>query len=152
MSLFLIRPFRQKSRNRVSVLRYNHATGEFMAQILIAEDEKDIRELVGFTLKLIGHTSILAGNGQEAIDLLNDHHVDLILMDLRMPILTGKEAAEKIKKNPKTSQIPIVFMTAKDQDPAITGEIANGVEYISKPFSVDGLQKKVSEILSNQSS
>lgn len=123
-----------------------------MAQILIAEDEKDIRELVGFTLKLIGHSSILAGNGQEAIDLLSENKVDLILMDLRMPVLAGKEAAEIIKNNPETCQIPIIFMTAKDQDPAITGEIANGVEYISKPFSVDGLQKKVSDVLSSQSS
>jgi CheY-like chemotaxis protein len=122
-----------------------------MAQILIAEDEKDIRELVGFTLKLIGHSSLLAGNGQEALDLLNSNQVDLILMDLRMPVLAGKEAAEKIKNNPTTCNIPIIFMTAKDQDPAITGEIANGVEYISKPFSVDLLQKKVTEVLSSQS-
>ncbi len=118
-----------------------------MAQILIAEDEKDIRELVGFTLKLTGHTAILAGNGREAIDILKKDPVDLILMDLRMPVMTGREAAEAIKKDPKTRDIPIIFMTAKDQDPAISGEIANGVEYIAKPFSVEGLQKKVDEVL-----
>lgn len=118
-----------------------------MAQILVAEDEKDIRELVGFTLKLAGHDVRYAMNGQEAVDLVKEFSPDLILMDLRMPVLGGKEAADEIRSIPQTSQIPIIYLTARDQDPMITGQIANGVDYIAKPFSIELLNKKVAEVL-----
>jgi CheY-like chemotaxis protein len=123
-----------------------------MAQILVAEDEKDIRELVGFTLKLAGHEVRFASNGQEVLDLIKQGIPDLILMDLRMPVLGGKEAAEVLKKDPQTSSIPIIYLTARDQDPTITGQISNGAEYIAKPFSIEMLNKKVSEVLARHSS
>jgi CheY-like chemotaxis protein len=73
-------------------------------------------------------------------------------MDLRMPVLGGKEAAEVLKKDPQTSSIPIIYLTARDQDPTITGQISNGAEYIAKPFSIEMLNKKVSEVLARHSS
>lgn len=121
-----------------------------MAKVLIAEDEKDIRELIAITLKLSGHTVITANNGEEAVKAAVQELPDIILMDLRMPRMNGSEAARKIKKTQGLSQIPIVFLTARDQDPEITGLIASGVEFINKPFSIEQLTRRVNEILARK--
>lgn len=121
-----------------------------MAKVLIAEDEKDIRELIAITLKLSGHTVITANNGEEAVKKAAQELPDIILMDLRMPRMNGSEAARKIKKTQGLSQIPIVFLTARDQDPEITGLIASGVEFINKPFSIEQLTRRVNEILARK--
>jgi two-component system, OmpR family, alkaline phosphatase synthesis response regulator PhoP len=121
-----------------------------VAKVLIAEDEKDIRELIAITLKLSGHTVITANNGEEAVKAAVQELPDIILMDLRMPRMNGSEAARKIKKTQGLSQIPIVFLTARDQDPEITGLIASGVEFINKPFSIEQLTRRVNEILARK--
>ena len=118
-----------------------------MAKILIAEDERDIRELVGFTLQLSGHQLVYATNGEEAIRQAGAENPDLILMDYRMPVMNGDEAAKKIHNDPKLSTIPVIFLTAKEQDPTIAGQIAHGAHFIAKPFSIDQLNRKVMEVL-----
>ena len=66
-----------------------------MAKILIAEDERDIRDLVAFTLRFAGHEVVAVGNGAEAVETARLEIPDLILMDVRMPRMTGYEACEK---------------------------------------------------------
>jgi len=118
-----------------------------MAKILVAEDERDIRELVKLTLSLAGHTVFTAANGLEAIKVAQKEHPDLILIDYRMPRMNGSEAAEKFKSMEEFKRTPIAFLTARDQDAEISGMIANGVEFINKPFSIDQLTRRVTEIL-----
>lgn len=118
-----------------------------MAKILVAEDEKDIRDLVGFTLKLAGYEVIFAVNGAEAISLAKQDQPDLVLMDMRMPVMTGEEAADLLQNNPETVSIPIIFLTARDSDPHISGIISRGMDYICKPFSIEQLTNKVKETL-----
>jgi two-component system alkaline phosphatase synthesis response regulator PhoP len=118
-----------------------------MAKILVAEDEKDIRELVELTLKLAGHTVFTASNGEDAVKSAIKVHPDLILLDFRMPRMNGDEAAEKLRSMDEFKKIPIAFLTARDQDAEISGMIANGVEFINKPFSIDQLTRRVKEIL-----
>jgi two-component system, OmpR family, alkaline phosphatase synthesis response regulator PhoP len=118
-----------------------------MSKILVAEDEKDIRELVGFTLQLAGHQIDFASNGEEAIRHAKLDHPDLVILDYRMPVMNGDIAAEKMKADPQLSHIPIVFLTAKEKDPAIAGQIANGYHFIAKPFSIDQFNRKIKEVL-----
>lgn len=89
-----------------------------MANILVAEDERDIRELINFTLMFAGHTVTLASNGAEAVDLAKAAPVkpDLIMMDVRMPRMTGYEACRQMKTIDDLKNIPIVFLSAKGQD------------------------------------
>lgn len=122
-----------------------------MPKILIAEDERDIRELVGFTLRLAGHETIFAVNGQEAIKLCELEQPDLVLMDMRMPVMTGEEAALQMKESPTLSKIPILFLTAREQTIEIAGQIAQGANILAKPFSIDQLNKKVRDLLSSAS-
>jgi DNA-binding response OmpR family regulator len=117
-------------------------------RILVAEDERDIRELIGFTLRFAGLDVTLTRNGIEAVEQAPILKPDLIMLDVRMPRMTGYEACRVLKDNPDTCQIPIVILSAKGQE----GEIQEGIEsgadhYIVKPFAPDELTKRVKEIL-----
>jgi len=119
-----------------------------MAKILIAEDERDIRDLIAFTLRFAGHEIITAVNGEEACNLAKEVLPDLILMDVRMPKMTGYEACKVIRGDKSTENIPVVFLSAKGQEAEVqTGIEAGAVDYILKPFSPDQLASRVQVIL-----
>ena len=119
-----------------------------MAKILIAEDEPDIRDLVGFTLRFGGHTIVMAGNGAEAVEKAKAEQPDMILMDVRMPRMTGYEACQLMKTDPLTADIPVVFLTANGQDAEIkAGLDAGAVGYLIKPFAPMELTARVAELL-----
>jgi len=119
-----------------------------MAHILIAEDERDIRELIKFTLTFAGHQITEAVNGEEAVEKAKEIIPDLIMTDVRMPKMTGYEACKVIKENDSTKHIPVVILSAKGQDEEKDlGREAGADEYIVKPFAPDQLTKRVAEIL-----
>ncbi len=119
-----------------------------MVKILVAEDEKDIRELIAFTLRFANFEVVMAGNGAEAVDQAQAEQPDLILMDVRMPKMTGYEACRVLKEQPDTASIPVVFLSAKGQDAEIQQGIDSGAEeYILKPFAPDELTRQVRDIL-----
>ena len=119
-----------------------------MTKILVAEDERDIRELIGFTLRFAGFEVVLAVNGIEAVEKVAQEQPDLVMLDVRMPKMTGYEACRRLKENPETSDIPIVFLSAKGQEGEIEQGLASGaLEYIVKPFAPDELTSQVKEIL-----
>ena len=116
--------------------------------ILVAEDERDIRELIVFTLQLSGFTVYEVPNGKVAVDKASEIQPDLILMDVRMPIMTGYEACEVLKSQDNTKDIPIVFLSAKGQEAEVnTGLELGAEEYFLKPFSPDELTERVNVIL-----
>src|SRR5258706_5005406 len=120
-----------------------------MAKILIAEDERDIRELIEFTITAYaGHQVFKAANGQEAVEMAPQVMPDLIMMDVRMPRMTGYEACRELKKIDTVKDIPVVFLSAKGQESEIdTGLDAGAYDYILKPFAPDQLATRVAEIL-----
>ena len=120
-----------------------------MAKILIAEDERDIRELIEFTLMAYaGHEVFKAANGVEAVELAPKVMPDLIMMDVRMPRMTGYEACRELKKIDSVKDIPVVFLSAKGQESEIDiGLDAGAYDYILKPFAPDQLAVRVGEIL-----
>jgi DNA-binding response OmpR family regulator len=123
-----------------------------MASILVAEDERDIRELIAFTLQFAGHQITQAANGAVAVELAPQVKPDLIMMDVRMPKMSGYEACKALKEIEEVKHIPVVFLSAKGQD----DEVANGIEagavaYILKPFAPDELTRRIGEILDDVS-
>jgi CheY-like chemotaxis protein len=119
-----------------------------MAKILIAEDERDIRDLIAFTLRFAGHEVFTASNGEEAVELAPKVNPDLILMDVRMPRMTGYEACKIMKADPDLKDIPVVFLSAKGQESEIQQGLASGAEeYLLKPFAPDQLTSRVKVIL-----
>ncbi len=116
--------------------------------ILVAEDERDIRELFVLFLEMDNFNVIVARNGEEAIAQAKVHRPDLILMDVRMPKLTGYQACELLKAVPETREIPIVFLSAY----ANVDEVKHGLElgaekYLAKPITPDVLNRHVTEVL-----
>jgi DNA-binding response OmpR family regulator len=119
-----------------------------MAKILIAEDERDIRELVSFSLQFGGFTVVHAINGAEAVEQAQKELPDLILMDVRMPKMTGYEACRQMKTIDAIRDIPVVFLSAKGQESEIQAGLEVGAEeYILKPFAPDELVKQVQAVL-----
>lgn len=119
-----------------------------MARILIAEDERDIRDLITFTLSFAGHQVTAASNGEEALQKALQIIPDLILMDVRMPRMTGYEACKRMKQENSIKHIPVAFLSAKGQESEVqTGLEVGAVEYILKPFSPDELTERVKQLL-----
>jgi DNA-binding response OmpR family regulator len=119
-----------------------------MAKILVAEDEKDIRELIVFSLTFAGFEVLMAVDGEDAVQKTLENQPDLIMMDVRMPRMTGYEACAKIKGIPETKDIPVVMLSAKGQEAEIqTGLNVGAYEYILKPFAPDELIQRVRDIL-----
>ena len=119
-----------------------------MAKILIAEDERDIRDLVTFTLQFAGYEVVSAANGSEAVEIARAEMPDLIMMDVRMPVMTGYEACRVLKEDGPTQNIPVVFLSAKGQEQEVqSGMDAGAIDYILKPFSPENLTRRVEEIL-----
>src|SRR6476646_7351883 len=120
-----------------------------MKRILIAEDERDIRDLIAFTLRFAGYEVLTVNSGEEALQMTRQELPDLVLTDVRMPKMTGYEACKQIKADPKTQHIPVVFLSAKGQEAEVQSGMAAGAdEYLLKPFAPDQLTRKVAEILS----
>ena len=125
-----------------------------MAHILVAEDERDIRELINFTLMFAGHTVTQAANGEEAVQLAekalaDGSKPDVIMMDVRMPKMTGYEACRQLKLNEAFKDTPVIFLSAKGQDEEIqSGMSVGAAAYILKPFSPDDLTRRVAALIS----
>ena len=119
-----------------------------MVKILIIEDEKDIRQLLIYTLQYAGFTVIAGRDGEDAVRLAEEEMPDVILMDVRMPRLDGYEACKLIKTNEKTAHIPVVFLSAKGQDTEIDKGFEVGAsDYLLKPFTPTELIERVKLIL-----
>ncbi|HVM72884.1 MAG TPA: response regulator [Anaerolineales bacterium] len=121
-----------------------------MTKILIAEDERDIRDLITFTLTFAGFQVVAASNGEEALNLARQEIPDLILMDVRMPRMTGYEACTLMKKDDKLKDIPVIFLSAKGQDSEIQAGIqAGATDYLLKPFAPDQLTERIQTVLAH---
>jgi DNA-binding response OmpR family regulator len=117
-------------------------------KILVAEDEPDIRGLIVFSLQYAGFDVLEAQNGEEAVRLATKKKPDLILLDVRMPKMTGYEACAMLKEQASTRHIPIVFLSARGQEAEIKRGLELGAEeYILKPFAPDELYRRVEGIL-----
>ena len=119
-----------------------------MVKILIAEDERDIRDLITFTMGFAGFEVIAAASGEEALNLARREIPDLILLDVRLPVMTGYEVCTALKGDKGLENIPVIFLSAKGQESEIqAGLRAGGEIYIVKPFAPDQLTVQIKTVL-----
>ena len=122
-------------------------------KILVVEDDSNIEQLVLFKLKNSGFQVFSAHNGVEAIEFLKKNSVDLVVTDVMMPLMGGKELVMELKKNPDTKTIPIVMLTSRTLEKEIVEGFALGVEdYIKKPFSPQELIVRIKTVLARSKS
>ncbi|NLK97255.1 response regulator transcription factor [Defluviitalea saccharophila] len=109
--------------------------------ILIADDEEDIRNLIKISLEENGYTVLTAQNGKEAWDILTAQKVDLAILDVMMPMMDGFNLLRKIREY---STIPVIFLTARTDDMyKVLGLGLGADDYLSKPFSIAELVARV---------
>ena len=105
--------------------------------ILVADDDPDILSIVSMSLETQGYTVHKATNGREAVDLARQHHPDLILMDMMMPVVSGYEAVGELKADAATRDIVIVGLSAKAMATDMERASDVGIDgYITKPFRI----------------
>jgi two-component system cell cycle response regulator DivK len=105
--------------------------------IVVADDDPDILSIVSMSLEAQGYVVHKAANGREAIDLAREHHPDLILMDMMMPLVSGYEAVSALKADPDTKDIPVVGLSAKAMASDMERATDVGIDgYITKPFRI----------------
>jgi len=121
-----------------------------MAKIMVVDDEESLRELAIAIFSAEGYEVIVAASGQECLDTLKTTKPDLILMDMMMPSMSGRETVEKIRGNPETKDLKVVFLTvARFSETGKDALKKMGVlDYITKPFDNDDLISKVKELTS----
>ena len=116
--------------------------------ILVVEDDSDIRELISFNLSNQGHQVFEANNGELGIEKAREKIPDLILLDLMLPGIHGLDVCRIIKADQETKDIPIIMVTAMGQEEDIVKGLETGADdYITKPFSIKVLLARVSAVL-----
>ena len=117
--------------------------------ILVADDDPDILSIVSMSLETQGYTVHKATNGREAVDLARQHHPDLILMDMMMPVVSGYEAVGELKTDASTKDIVIVGLSAKAMATDMERATDVGIDgYITKPFRIAQVLSVVETYLS----
>jgi DNA-binding response OmpR family regulator len=115
-----------------------------MAKILVAEDEKQIGDMISFKLSNGGHQIIRAHDGEQAVALAAREIPDLILLDAMMPGLSGFEVLRRLKGDPALRAVPVIMVTAKGHERDVLNGLRGGaVDYVVKPFSLKELAARV---------
>ncbi len=113
-------------------------------RILIVDDEAHIRELIKFNLEKNGFRTLQAADGKEALELAKERKVDLIILDLMIPIMDGFEVCKEVRKDSTIGNTPIIMLTAKSEEiDKILGLELGADDYMTKPFSVRELVARV---------
>ncbi|MGF1642723.1 MAG: response regulator transcription factor [Thiotrichales bacterium] len=118
-------------------------------KILIADDEPNILISLEYLMKREGFETIVAEDGQAALDAINRERPSLVLLDVMMPKMTGFEVCHAVRANASLKDIRILMLTAKGRDTDIAKGLALGADsYMIKPFSTKDLVQKVRDLLS----
>jgi two-component system phosphate regulon response regulator PhoB len=122
--------------------------GGTMSAVLLVEDDPDIRHLVSYKLTRSGLDVVEAADGRTALDLARRDPPDLIILDVRMPGMSGLEVCRELRAGPRTARLPIIMLTAsahpQDREQAFA---AGATDYVVKPFSPRALLEHVEAVL-----
>jgi DNA-binding response OmpR family regulator len=115
-----------------------------MPKILLAEDDKQIGDMIAFKLANGGHQVVRAQDGEQAVSLAGSERPDLILLDAMMPGLSGFEVLRRLKGDASLRAIPVIMVTAKGHERDVLNGLRGGaIDYIVKPFSLKELFARV---------
>ena len=117
-------------------------------KILIVDDEPSIIVPLQFLMEQNGHDVLVAFSGEEAMEIITEKKVDLILLDIMLPVIDGFEVCQRVRENPQWNKIKIILLTALGSDANVEKGLALGADaYITKPFSNIEIVDKVKELL-----
>ncbi|MBI1277229.1 MAG: response regulator [Anaerolineaceae bacterium] len=119
-----------------------------MMTILIVDDDYMNRELLQAHMENARHSVLLANSGAKALEMAAAHLPDIILMDVNMPGLSGYSVCNQLKRSPITQHIPVLLMTAMDDDENIAQAAEVGADgFVSKPFNIERMFEQINRLL-----
>lgn len=126
----------------------SHLPERRRACVLVADDDVDILELVTFYLRRAGHSVVVARDGEQALQLVDERRPDAAILDIMMPGMTGYEVTKVMRENQDTARIPVILLSAR----AGGADMAHGFhlgadDYIRKPFSPAELGARLQAVL-----
>jgi DNA-binding response OmpR family regulator len=135
--------------NEVSARRAGDTPGRRTpARVLVAEDERDVAELIRYTLAREGFDVVVAANGAEALRQAQDSRPDLVLLDLMLPQVNGWELCRRLKQDPATRALPVIMLTARSEEgDKVLGFELGADDYVTKPFSARELVARVRAVV-----
>lgn len=117
-----------------------------MISILVVEDDKHTRKLMETILKRQGYSVFVAEDGVQGMEVLDNHHIDLIILDVMMPNMDGFEFAKELREG--ECMIPILMVTAKQlQEDKIKGFVAGADDYMTKPIDTEEMLLRIKALL-----
>ena len=120
------------------------------AVIVVADDDRDICELIKMQLTRHGFQVFIADNGESAMELIAEHKPAVALLDIMMPKLSGLEVARQIRENPALSTVSIMLISARSSGRLEADlEDLNIKDYITKPFSPQELVQRINDVINN---
>jgi len=117
-------------------------------RILVVDDEPDILKVIAVRLKAQGYEILTAVDGKEALDLIQQQRPDLVLLDLRLPVMDGYEVCRRMKSDDDLKDIPVIILTATVPEKlAQKMEELKANDYMTKPFIPENLLEKVKKLV-----
>jgi two-component system chemotaxis response regulator CheY len=124
-----------------------------MARILVIDDEPDVRWMLRLSLERLGHEVLLAEDGLRGVAMAQRQKPDVVVLDLMMPVMDGYGVLDAMQRDPRTSRLPILVLTAKalpDEEERVTE--AGARRFVTKPFDPLDLAKALEELLAEEPS
>lgn len=116
--------------------------------VLIVEDERDIQELVQYNLQKEGYRVLTASSGEDGLRIAREQTPDLLVLDLMLPGIDGREVCRTLKQTPETDRIAVIMLTAKGEESDIVVGLELGADdYLTKPFSPKVLMARIRAVL-----
>jgi len=117
-------------------------------KVLIVDDEEGIREVIGYILEKRGFIAEDAGNGKKALEKVAQEKPDIIILDIAMPEMDGLQTCKRLRENPDTQDIPIIFLSAQSRPTALAREAPGApIEYIGKPCDIEHLLRRIDSLV-----
>jgi DNA-binding response OmpR family regulator len=122
-------------------------------KVLVVDDERDLVELIGMNLQRNGYEVVAAHDGGTGLELARKQKPDIMILDVMMPGMSGRDVTMALKQDPDTAAIPILMLTAKTEETDIIVGLSMGADdYVTKPFSMKVLMARVGAVLRRKAS
>ena len=119
-----------------------------VSTILVVDDEPGVRGMVAAVLEDEGHTVRTAGSGTQALDALKREHFDLVVLDIMLPGMDGRDVYRRLGESPCLACIPVIMMSVAEVPHEVSGRL---IAFLAKPFDIDTLLAIVSKALASSS-
>jgi DNA-binding response OmpR family regulator len=123
-------------------------SGRETALVLVVDDEPDILNLIKVRLEQAGYQVVTAFDGERALDLVRNLKPNLVVLDVRVPVIDGREVTRRIRADAETAEIPVLLVSASVHEAQIQeGLDAGADDYLRKPFAAETLRERVNALL-----